>query len=173
MSAPARSVELAQQGHETITHESVTTETMTPSEPTHRIVVGVDGSDISTAALDWAAGYAEMTGATVVALTAWEWPTTFGVAMFMPDEYDPAADARSVLDGALATVRKDHPDVRIETVIEESRAAPALVAASSHADLLVVGSRGHGELGGMLLGSVSEHCAAGAHCPVVVFRPRG
>jgi nucleotide-binding universal stress UspA family protein len=145
---------------------------MTPPEPTHRIVVGVDGSDTSTAALEWAAGYAEMTGSAVVALAAWEWPTTFGVAIFMPDGYDPAADAGAVLEGALAPVRKAHPDVHFETVVENTRAALALVAASSDADLLVVGSRGHGELGGMLLGSVSEHCAAGAHCPVLVFRSR-
>jgi nucleotide-binding universal stress UspA family protein len=48
--------------------------------------------------------------------------------------------------------------------------APILVEASKGADLLVVGSRGHGEFVGMLLGSVSEHCAMNAHCPVLVHR---
>jgi nucleotide-binding universal stress UspA family protein len=55
-------------------------------------------------------------------------------------------------------------------MIEEGHPAPLLVEASRGAALLVVGSRGHGEFAGMLLGSVSEHCVSNAHSPVVVVR---
>ena len=58
-----------------------------------------------------------------------------------------------------------HPDVEIDMNVVEGHAAPALVDASRGADLLVVGSRGHGEFVGVLLGSVSEPCVTNAHCP--------
>jgi nucleotide-binding universal stress UspA family protein len=58
------------------------------------------------------------------------------------------------------------------TVIE-GHPAPALIEASRGADLFVLGSRGHGEFVGMLLGSVSEHCVTHAHCPVLVLRDQG
>jgi len=60
--------------------------------------------------------------------------------------------------------------VEIDTLVVEGHPAEVLVEASSHADLLVVASRGHGQFGGMLLGSVSQHCATHAHCPVVIVR---
>ncbi len=56
--------------------------------------------------------------------------------------------------------------------VEEGQAALVLIERSHHADLLVVGCRGHGEFSGMLIGSVSQHCAAHAHCPVLVYRHR-
>lgn len=64
--------------------------THTPS--THRIVVGIDGSKCSIAALEWAVRQAELTGAQVEALTTWEWPNTFGVTLVVPEGYDPEAD---------------------------------------------------------------------------------
>jgi nucleotide-binding universal stress UspA family protein len=54
--------------------------------------------------------------------------------------------------------------------VVEGHPAPILVAASRGADLLVIGSRGHGEFVGMLLGSVGEHCSAASHCPVLIMR---
>jgi nucleotide-binding universal stress UspA family protein len=139
-------------------------------EPARRIVVGIDGSPSSTEALQWAVKQAELTGSTLEALTTWEWPTSYGVALFLPDGYDPAADAQQVLEGVLEPVRKAHPDADIRPVVAEGHPALALVEASNNADLLVVGSRGYREFKGMLLGSVSEHCVAAAHCPVLVFR---
>jgi nucleotide-binding universal stress UspA family protein len=139
-------------------------------EPARRIVVGIDGSPSSTEALQWAVKQAELTGSTLEALTTWEWPTSYGVALFLPDGYDPAADAQQVLEGVLEPVRKAHPDADIRPVVAEGHPALALVEASRNADLLVVGSRGYREFKGMLLGSVSEHCVAAAHCPVLVFR---
>jgi nucleotide-binding universal stress UspA family protein len=139
-------------------------------EPTRRIVVGIDGSPSSTEALKWAVVQAELTSATVEALTTWSWPTSFGVSLYLPDEYDPAADAQRVQGDALEPVRRAHPKVDIRPVVTEGHPSIALVEASRGAELLVVGSRGHREFAGMLLGSVSEYCVTTAHCPVLVFR---
>ncbi len=136
------------------------------------IAVGFDGAACSDAALEWAAGLASLTGATVVAVTAWEWPTSYGVALFLPSEYDPAVDAERMLLAALTAVQARHPDVAFEPLVVEGHPAPVLVDASRDADLLVVGSRGHGEFTGMLIGSVGEHCATNAHCPVLIVRGR-
>jgi nucleotide-binding universal stress UspA family protein len=135
-----------------------------------RIVVGVDGSESSLRALEWAAGQAELTGARMDVVTAWQWPTSFGWAVAYPDGWNPQADAQKVLDEAVDPVRREHPGVTIGSTVVEGHPAPALVEASEGAALLVVGSRGHGEFAGMLLGSVSEHCISHAHCPVLVLR---
>jgi nucleotide-binding universal stress UspA family protein len=135
-----------------------------------RIVVGIDGSPASAAALDWAAHQAELTGATVEAVTTWKWPTSYGMAVPLPNDYNPADDAGKVLEGAVAAVRSAHPGLTVTTVATEGPAAPALLEAATGATLLVIGTRGHGELAGMLLGSVSEYCVAHAKCPVVVVR---
>ena len=64
----------------------------------------------------------------------------------------------------------DDPGIDIDLTVVEGRAAPMLLEAARGASLLVVGSRGHGELTGLLLGSVSEHCVGRAPCPVTVVR---
>jgi nucleotide-binding universal stress UspA family protein len=143
--------------------------TSTQAEPNHRIVVGIDGSPSSVDALEWAARQAEMTGSTLEAVTTWEWPTSYGWAFPFPRDYDPSSDASKVLDDVLGTAKNAHPDIVIRPVVLEGRPAPALVKASRGADLLVVGSRGHGEFSGMLLGSVSEHCVHHVSCPITVI----
>lgn len=144
---------------------------MTSTPQNHgRIVVGVDGSPSSLAALDWAAGQGELTGSSLELVMAWEWPTVYGAPFAFPTDWNPAADAARVLDEAVTTVRGNHPDVDIQQTVVEGHPAPALVNASRRARLLVVGCRGHGEFAGMLLGSVSEHCVTNAHCPVLVLR---
>jgi nucleotide-binding universal stress UspA family protein len=142
--------------------------TNTPTE--QRIVVGVDGSDSSVAALEWAARQAERTSSHIDAVIAWEWPTVYGAPFAFPSGYDPVADAKRVLDEAIAPVAADHPKVEFRPIVKEGHPVSVLVAASEGSDLLVVGSRGHGEFAGMLLGSVSEHCVTNAHCPVLVLR---
>ncbi len=142
----------------------------TAGETPSRIVVGVDGSASSLGALRWAAKQAELTDCALEAVTTWKWPETYGSALTVPTDYDPANDAQAVLDDALQSVRTAHPTLEIRTTLLEGHPAPALVEASREAELLVVGSRGHGEFAGMLLGSVSEHCVTNAHCPVLVFR---
>jgi len=103
---------------------------------------------------------------------SWEWPTSYGWGLALPSDYDPAVDATTLLDQVLAPVRAAHPGIEIEGEVVEGHPAPVLVNESADADLLVVGSRGHGEFVGMLIGSVSEHCVSNAHCPVVVVRDR-
>jgi nucleotide-binding universal stress UspA family protein len=141
-------------------------------ERTHRTVVGVDGTAASLAALDWAAARAASTGSTVVAVAVWEWPRGFGQAVLIPSDYDPAGDAESMVRTAVDEARRRHPDVGFLPMAVEGRAADVLVEASRGADLLAVGSRGHGEVAGLLVGSVSEHCATHAHSPVLVVRDR-
>ncbi len=136
----------------------------------NRIVVGFDGSESSLSALEWAAAQAHRTGSTVAVVTAWEWPTAYGTPMAFPEDFDPKADAQTLVDDAKRKINESFPDVAVRTIVERGHPAPVLVDASGGASLLVVGCRGHGEFVGMLIGSVSEHCVANAHCPVLVFR---
>jgi nucleotide-binding universal stress UspA family protein len=135
----------------------------------NRIVVGIDGSSSSMEALEWAARQAELTHAPLEVIAAWEWPTSYGWSL-IPNGYDPAGDLKNTLEPLLVTLRASHPDVVVSSKIVEGHPAPALINESIGADLLVVGSRGHGEFVGMLIGSTSEHCVANARCPVVVIR---
>ncbi len=135
-----------------------------------RIVVGHDGSDASQEALRWAARQAVLTNSTLELVMTWEWPTSYGWAVPVPTDFDPESDVQKVLDGAAAGILDEHPGLQIDPRLVSGHPAPILVEASKGADLLVVGSRGHGEFVGMLLGSVSEYCATNAHCPVLIHR---
>jgi nucleotide-binding universal stress UspA family protein len=136
-----------------------------------RIVVGVDGSESSLAALRWAVCQAELTGAPLEAVSAWEWPVSYsGWETPMPPDYDPADEAQRQLDKAVSAVLTPADAIEVRRSVIEGHAAPVLEALSKTADLVVVGSHGHGEFAGMLLGSVSEHCVTHCHCPVVVIR---
>jgi nucleotide-binding universal stress UspA family protein len=141
-----------------------------PSAPGQTIVVGVDGSDSSVAGLRWACDLASSNGSVIDVLTTWQWPMSLGAAIPIPTGYDPAADAQKVADDAVAPVAKAFPAVTIRTRVVEGNASLALVEASRHATLLVVGNRGHAEFTGLLLGSVSQHCAVHAACPVLIYR---
>ena len=134
-----------------------------------RIVVGVDGSASSIAALNWAAHQAELTEARLDAVTAWQWPSKYQW-MRTPPDYDPAGDTQKSVDAIVDEVRSAYPSVHIQSTVVEGHPARVLVEQSQGAELLVVGSRGHGEFPGMLLGSVSQHCTTSAHCAVVVLR---
>jgi nucleotide-binding universal stress UspA family protein len=135
-----------------------------------RVVVGVDGSAPSEDAVAWAAGQAELIGAELELVTAWEWPSTYGAPMVLPEQFNPAGDAERLLVDTEAAVKRAHPGLSVRRSTAEGHPAPILVEASKGATLLVVGSRGHGAFIGMVLGSVSEHCVTNAHCPVVVVR---
>lgn len=139
------------------------------------VVVGVDGSEDSERALRFALEEARLRGARLRVVHAWQLPYPVhagGPVPIVYDRADVAAGARDVLERAVAAVAADVDDVQVEPVLVEDRAAPALLAAAEGADLLVMGSRGHGGFVGLLLGSVGQQCAHHARCPVVVV-PHG
>jgi nucleotide-binding universal stress UspA family protein len=135
-----------------------------------RIVAAVDGSPASLDALDWAARQAVSTNSTLEVIMTWNWPTNYGWTMAFPTGYDPEESVTKALEGAETTLQGKYPDLEVSGRVMQGHPAPILVDASKGADLLVVGSRGHGEFVGMLIGSVSEYCATHAHCPVLVHR---
>jgi nucleotide-binding universal stress UspA family protein len=150
-------------------------DSMTSAEGTtttrRRIVVGVDGSQSSLAALRWAVRQAELTGAPLEIVSAWEWPVSYsGWETPLPPDYDPADEARRQLDQTVSAVLTPDDAIEVRRSVIEGHAAPVLEALSKTADLVVVGNHGHGEFVRMLLGSVSEHCVTHCHCPVVVTR---
>jgi nucleotide-binding universal stress UspA family protein len=135
-----------------------------------KIVVGVDGSPSSVLALRWAARQAELTGGDVHAVTVWHMPTTYGWIPPVAD-IDWAGNARTTLGDAMKQALDDIRPEHVRRHVVEGHPVRALLAAAADADLLVVGSRGHGEFTGMLLGSVAQHVVAHAPCPVLVVPP--
>ena len=140
------------------------------TESRQRIVVGVDGSESSKAALRWAIRQAKLTGAKVDAVMAWRHPSTYGLAAVTSSEADLEGSARKDLIEVLNEVSALEPDVPVHPMVTEGHAAEVLARAARGADLLVVGSRGHGAFASTMIGSVSLNCVLHAHCPVVVLR---
>ena len=140
-----------------------------------QIVVGGDGSDSSKAALKWAYDEAAHHGASLVAVSTWHLPVLPlgpGYGSMPPEGYEtqPERDARDVLEKLIGDLEPREPAVDVRISISKGNPAKVLIDMSQGADLMVVGSRGHGGFAGMLLGSVSQHVAAHAACPVVVLR---
>ena len=134
-----------------------------------RIVVGVDGSPSSVHALEWAISQAELAGDVIDAVYAWHFPNEYG--MPVGDLPDFGALGAEILDKAIAQARNIAPaPVEIRPHVVEGNPAQALLDLAKEADLLVVGSRGHGGFTGALLGSVSQHVVHHAPGPVVVVR---
>jgi nucleotide-binding universal stress UspA family protein len=136
------------------------------------VVVGVDGSDPSVAALSWAGRYGAATGATVQALHIWHYPTAAG----LPPGITPksvTAEVEAAQRGDLAqAIDQAHldPAVQVEPRLGYGHPAQVLIDESKNASLLVLGHRGHGGVTGMLTGSVAMYCVNHAECPVVVVR---
>jgi nucleotide-binding universal stress UspA family protein len=153
----------------------MTTDTETESaqaqEQALPIVVGVDGSSTSAAALERAARIAQALDSEVVAVGTWEWPTSYGG--YLPPEWSPEEDCRHIVDDTVAAVFGSTPPPQLRTEILEGNAARVLIDLSTSAQMLVVGSRGHGGFTGLLLGSVSSACAEHAECPVLVYHGPG
>lgn len=140
-----------------------------------KIVVGVDGSVGARAALRWAYAEARAHGATLEVVVAWQYPITTSLPAFgsMPTPDDLEGEAR---ESMLAVIAEEgitaDGGVNVTTLVAEGTAAQALLDASAGADLLVVGSRGHGGFKGLLVGSVSQQCVNHAQVPVVVVHPK-
>ena len=132
-----------------------------------RIVVGVDGSESSKQALRWAASLARATSATIDAIMTWEVPVTIALA-YLPPEVDLGSDTEKWLEQTVDEVFGHERPAGLQTIVHTSSAARALIDASKNAQLVIVGSRGHGGFAGMMLGSVSAAVAEHAACPVLV-----
>ncbi len=137
------------------------------TRPASVIVVGVDGSEGSADALRWAAGQAQLTGASLRAIASWRWPS---YVTRVPPGADPAGDTERTLRESVEPIRAEYPDLEISEHVVQGPAGPSLLTHSENAALLVVGARGRAAFPGMLLGSVAEYCVRNGPCPVVVVR---
>ncbi|MDQ0735087.1 universal stress protein [Arthrobacter agilis] len=142
-----------------------------PSTPRRRvIVVGVDGSPSSIAALQLAVNLMPLAGDTIHALAVWQHPIAFG-RYSPPVEHDYEGLAREALDQAVTEAfppGAPRQAADIERRVVRGLAVEVLIQESRHAAMVVVGSRGHGGFAGLLLGSVSSALAERAQCPVLV-----
>ncbi|MER5207768.1 universal stress protein [Streptomyces sp. NPDC002825] len=136
-----------------------------------RVVVGVDGSPSSYAALRWAARQARQTGATLTVVGVFDVPGATGWSAPPVDAAFDEEQARKALSEELGAVLSRSGDIPpLEQHVVRGNPAKVLIEASAGADLLVVGSRGRGGFASLLLGSVSQQCAVHASCPVVIVR---
>jgi nucleotide-binding universal stress UspA family protein len=145
-----------------------------PGQSAKTVVVGVDGSTNGEGALRWAFAEAERRGARVVALHAWSLPHSHELAFAAASALSGSLEshARTVLHDAVASAKL--PGVECTEIVEEGPPASLLVEAAKGAQLLVVGTRGRGGFAGLLLGSVSSHCAHyNALCPTVIVPSGG
>ena len=135
-----------------------------------KIVVGVDTSEGGTRALQWAVDEAELRGTTVEAVHVWQLPvfaaTPFGAMPLNTGDFE--AEALKQFDELIDAVETRAPDVKIERTFITGHPASRLLEAAKDADLLVVGTRGHGGFTGLLLGSTSQQVSHHAPCPVVI-----
>jgi nucleotide-binding universal stress UspA family protein len=136
-----------------------------------KIVVGVDGSEQSRAALAWALEEAALRQDELVVVHAWAFPYV-GTRTVVSEPWDDLKlEATKLLDDMLAQVRATTAtEVTIHPKLVEEAPAKALLDEGKDADLLVVGSRGRGGFSSLLLGSVSQQVTHHAPCPVVVIR---
>jgi nucleotide-binding universal stress UspA family protein len=135
------------------------------------LVVGVDGSDSSLVALDWAADEAARQGLPLRLVYASLWERYEDVVPSTdPDRPSEQVMAENIVGTAVERVQRRNPEVKVSADVVPEEAVDALLRAGHEASALVTGSRGRGELKGLLLGSVGLTVAARAHCPVIVVR---
>lgn len=133
-----------------------------------RIVVGVDGSDSGGGAVDWALAAAK-SGDSIVLANSWELHAVGGFESPYINYADFEAIATKLVTQLVDDVVKRAPDgVAVEGEVRHGHAGQMLIDLSADADMIVVGSRGHGGFKGLLLGSVSTYVVHHAQCPVVV-----
>ena len=144
---------------------------MADSTHSGRVVVGVDGSAVSIDALRWAGGVATAIGAAADAVICWDYSPTNAWAGVPPD-WRPDQDATTELAQAVRAAFADETSAGLRAEMRQGHAAPILLDAGADAEMLVVGSRGHGGFAGLLLGSVSADCTEHASCPVVVMHTK-
>ena len=139
-----------------------------------RVVVGIDGSALSVQAAHAAFEAASLRGIGLTLLHIWNGPTIDPAGMALPSEMtgdDAMDDERLDLAETVAGLREQYPDVAIEEHFEHGNAGKVLAEVSGNAELVVVGSRGHGGLSRLVLGSTSHSLLQHSRCPVLVVRP--
>ena len=146
-----------------------------PRHALDRVVVGVDGSPGSSAALEFASEHASRTGAALTVIYAWRSLSSGrgslrGALPFEDRFSEEMNEAERVLSEAVAGLGERYPEVKVDTEAIPVAPSRCLADASAAASLLVVGSRGRGAFAGMLLGSVSQSVLHQAQCSVAVVR---
>ena len=136
----------------------------------YQVVVGIDGSEDSDAALRWALAEAAAHDGEVTAVFAWQMPFVSNPAAF--DRTELEQDAKEFLVNQVSLVAPA-PRVPLTSLVAEGDAAEALVMASRDADLLVIGARGRSTFLGVALGGVSLRCSVAARCPVTLVKVPG
>jgi len=138
------------------------------------IVVGVDGSECARTALEMAAREAELRGARLRIVSAWEVPQAIFAGGFAPGDQsildDFRENAEAVVRDAVAETERLQPSVQCEGTALEGQPADVLLHEARDASLIVVGNRGRGGFSSLLLGSVSQQVVHHAPCPVLVVR---
>ncbi len=134
----------------------------------NKIIVGVDGSPSSNAALEWAAQEAEIRGATLELIHAWNYPN-LGYGGYVAVLEDFEKDASSLLDEVVASVKKGHPNLKLVSSLLQGPTAQTIMDRAKEADMVVVGSRGRGGFSGLLLGSVGQQLVHHCPAPVVII----
>jgi nucleotide-binding universal stress UspA family protein len=137
------------------------------------VVVGVDGTPVGEAAIEFAFAEAALRGVDVIAVHTWNdllLDAMYAGGAAVLDFAPLAQQAEEVLGERLAGWGEKYPDVRVIREVRRERASTALLRHAEDAGLLVVGSRGRGGFRGLLLGSTSQHLLHHAPCPVAVVR---
>ncbi|OOC55660.1 MULTISPECIES: universal stress protein [Nocardiopsis] len=140
-----------------------------------RVIVGIDGSEPSRRAVDFAFTQADFAETELVAVSAWQPLVAFAAATgpIPPELFDDetaAEAARQAMEDELAEPHMRHPGVTVHTRVVRAHPVVALLEEATPADLVVVGSRGRGGFRGLLLGSVSHSVLHGAKGPVAILR---
>ncbi|OLE27736.1 MAG: hypothetical protein AUG44_09420 [Actinobacteria bacterium 13_1_20CM_3_71_11] len=142
--------------------------------PDGPVLVGVDGAPVNEPAIGFGFEEAALRGADLAALHTWVGPASTGPGDMLPLVYDPAvieAQESVLLSDALAGWQVKYPDVVVRRRLLRSRAAGALVEASRHAQLVVLGAHRRNTPTVLGLGSVSHALMHHADCPVAIVRP--
>lgn len=142
--------------------------------PRHGVVVGVDGSELSEPAIEFAFQAAAEVGEALIALHAWTDPAQLGPGIMLPLVYDPVLvkdEEQLVMAESLAGWSEKFPEVTVVHHVVRDHPVTVLTDAARRARLLVVGSRGRGPVRSLLLGSVSHGVLHHATSPVAVVHP--
>lgn len=144
-----------------------------PGQEAGRVVVGIDGSELSVAATQTAFDEASIRKAGLTLLHVWNVPTYETAGVLLPDRLileDAHAEELRAMAETVAGLGEKYPDVHVEQRLLQGRPAAALAKASHGAELVVVGSRGRGGFASLLLGSTSRALLHHATCPVLVVK---